>query len=144
MAVSCRWIDWLILQRLIRGFTALQLSVSPSLASKAVVAAHLIPRLDVGVSALGGVAAATIFLDLDTSASVTMTLNAAANAGVAVAPDATGAAAVTTSASASIDGCVNAGAALNVNAGADGSFFGLFDKSTQVNLFTKDFDVFQV
>ncbi|RDB30165.1 hypothetical protein Hypma_012365 [Hypsizygus marmoreus] len=122
------------------GNRPLKLSVSPSLASKAIVTAHLIPRLDIGVSALGGVAEATVFLDLDTSASVTMTLNAAANAGASVE---TSTGDVTSGASGGIDGCVKAGAALNVNAGAEGSFFGIFDKSTQVPLFGKEFEVFQ-
>ncbi|KAF8073317.1 hypothetical protein FPV67DRAFT_1409522 [Lyophyllum atratum] len=119
----------------------LKLSVSPSVASKAVIAAHLIPRLDVGVSALGGAAEATVFLDLDTSASVTMTLNAGASAGVAVESN-TGD--VTKSASASVDGCISANTALNVNAGAEGSFFGLFDSSIKVPLFGKDFELFKV
>ncbi|KAF5370996.1 hypothetical protein D9615_010020 [Tricholomella constricta] len=122
------------------GTAPLKLSVSPLIASKAVVAAHLIPRLDIGVSALGGSAEATVSLDLDTSATVTMNLNAAAAAGVAL-ESTTGAA--SNSASASVDGCVKANAALNVNAGADGSFFGLFDRSTKVPLFGKDFEVFQ-
>lgn len=94
-----------------------------------------------GVSALGGSAEATVFLDLDTSASVTMTLNAAANAGVAV-ESTTGD--VTTNAGASVDGCVGAAARLDVNAGAEGSFFGIFDKSTKVPLFGKEFPIFDV
>jgi len=48
------------------------------------------------------------------------------------------------SASASVDGCVDVGAELDVNAGADGSFFGLFDKTTQVNLLSKKFELFKV
>ncbi|KAG6907149.1 hypothetical protein DXG01_010326 [Tephrocybe rancida] len=120
---------------------ALKLSVSPSLASKAVVVAHVIPRLDVGVSALDGAAKATIFLDLDTSASITMTLNAAASASVGVE---TTNKAVTKGASASVDGCISASTAFNVNAGAKGSFFGIFDKGTKVLLFGKDSELFKV
>lgn len=114
--------------------------MSPSLASKAVITAHLIPRLDVGVSALGGIASATIFLDLDSSASVTLTMNAAASAALTAAPGA----GVTTSTSTSVDGCIGSGVAINVNAGVQGSFFSLFDQSTKVNLFTKDFEISKV
>ncbi|KAG6857113.1 hypothetical protein H0H87_009238 [Tephrocybe sp. NHM501043] len=123
------------------GKVPLKLSVSPSIASKAVVAAHVIPRLDVGVSALGGAADATIFLNLDTSASITMTLNAAASATVGVE---TTDKSVSKSANASVDGCISANTALNVNAGADASFFGIFDKGTTVPLFGKDFQLFKL
>jgi hypothetical protein len=36
------------------------------------------------------------------------------------------------------------GAGLAVTAGADGSFFGLFDDSATVTLFTKNFEIFNV
>ncbi|KAF4610324.1 hypothetical protein D9613_010280 [Agrocybe pediades] len=45
------------------------------------------------------------------------------------------------SASSSFGGCFEIDSALDVNAGADGSFFGLFDKNTKVNLFSKKFQV---
>ncbi|KAJ6546622.1 hypothetical protein B0H10DRAFT_2447526 [Mycena sp. CBHHK59/15] len=109
----------------------LSLSVSPSVASKGTVAAHVIPRLDLGVSGLAGLAQATVFLDLDASAQMDLSLNA----GVTVS---TGAA--TTS---NVNGCIDIGAGLDVNAGASASFFGLFDPSTKVNLFTKKFDLFK-
>ncbi|RDB30203.1 hypothetical protein Hypma_010439 [Hypsizygus marmoreus] len=108
----------------------LKVSVSPSLNSRATAEAHVIPRLDVGISAIGGAVKAAVYLDLDASASVVLTLNAAANTG-------------TGGTSASVDGCVDADAGLNVHAGADGSFFGLFDKSTAVTLFSKQFDIYQ-
>jgi hypothetical protein len=50
----------------------------------------------------------------------------------------------TTNTSASFGGCVDVSAGLDVNAGADASFFGLFDAQTKVNLFTKKFDLFKV
>ncbi|GLB45261.1 putative expressed protein [Lyophyllum shimeji] len=121
------------------GTAPLKLSVSPSVASKATVAAHLIPRIDVGVTALSGAAKATVFLALDTSASVTMTLNADASAGATV-QSTTGAASKSTSGS--VNGCVTANGALNVDAGADASFFGLFDPSTKVSLFSKNTELF--
>jgi hypothetical protein len=44
----------------------------------------------------------------------------------------------------SFGGCIEIGAGLDVNAGADASFFGLFDQGTKVNLFTKKFQIFKV
>ncbi|KAJ7763199.1 hypothetical protein DFH07DRAFT_813099 [Mycena maculata] len=41
--------------------------------------------------------------------------------------------------SASVNGCVNVGAGLAVSAGASADFFGLFDPSTSVSLFNKQF-----
>ncbi|KDR73200.1 hypothetical protein GALMADRAFT_212663 [Galerina marginata CBS 339.88] len=40
-------------------------------------------------------------------------------------------------------GCFTVDSALDVNAGADGSFFGLFDKNTKVDLFNKKFELFK-
>ncbi|KAG5638044.1 hypothetical protein H0H81_002164 [Sphagnurus paluster] len=121
------------------GNSPLKLAVSPSVKSNAAVSAHLTPRVELGVNALGGVAAANIFLNLDAAASVTMNLNAAANANVGV-ESTTGE--VTTGASASVDGCVKGAAALKVNAGADGNFFNIFNPSTKAELFSKDFEIF--
>ncbi|KAJ7171269.1 hypothetical protein C8R46DRAFT_866932, partial [Mycena filopes] len=109
------------------GDSPLSLSVDPSISAKAVLGAHVIPRIDLGVSGLGGIAQATVSLSLDAAATMTMTVDASAKAEVSTD------AAASTSAAAS--GCVDIGASLNVAAGADGSFFGLFDKSTSVSLF---------
>ncbi|KAJ7282823.1 hypothetical protein C8J57DRAFT_1296618 [Mycena rebaudengoi] len=40
-------------------------------------------------------------------------------------------------------GCFSVNAGLSVNAGAEGSFFGLFDDSTEVELFNKEFELFK-
>ncbi|KAJ7438099.1 hypothetical protein B0H11DRAFT_2105656 [Mycena galericulata] len=108
----------------------LSLSVTPSVASKGVVTAHVIPRLDLGVSGLGGLASSTVFLQLDASATMTLSLDANATADAST----TG-----SSASASVNGCVDVGAGLDVSAGASADFFGLFDPSTSVSLFNKQF-----
>ncbi|KAJ7143998.1 hypothetical protein C8R44DRAFT_141912 [Mycena epipterygia] len=50
-------------------------------------------------------------------------------------------ASVTTTADASFGGSFVISAGLDVSAGATGSFFGLFDKSTKVSLFQKDFEL---
>jgi hypothetical protein len=54
----------------------LALSVSPNVTATGSLAAHLIPQLNFGISALGGAASATIFLNLDSSATLDLTLNA--------------------------------------------------------------------
>ncbi|KAJ7246984.1 hypothetical protein C8J57DRAFT_1359761 [Mycena rebaudengoi] len=109
----------------------LSLSVTPSVASKGTVAAHVIPRIDLGISGLAGLASATVFLNLDASAQMNLNLNAAVTASTDAA---------TTK---SVDGCIDIGAGFDVNAGASASFFGLFDPSTQVNLFSKKFELFK-
>jgi hypothetical protein len=52
----------------------LSLSVSPSVTAKGSFSAHLIPEINFGISALGNVAKATVFLNLDSSATLGMTL----------------------------------------------------------------------
>ncbi|KAG5640821.1 hypothetical protein DXG03_006893 [Asterophora parasitica] len=119
---------------------ALKLSVTPNVASSAVVSAHLIPRVDLGLNALGGVAQATVSLDLDASASVNLKLNGAANANLEV-ESTTGD--VSSSAGASVDGCVKTTTAINVNGNADSSFFSIFDRAVKVPIFGKDFEAFE-
>ncbi|KAG7095281.1 hypothetical protein E1B28_006053 [Marasmius oreades] len=109
----------------------LKLSVSPSLASKAIVEGHLIPTLQLGITALGGTAKANVFLDLDANAAATLSLDAVA----AASTDGTQ--------STSVNGCIDVASGFDVNAGADASFFDLFDSNTKVNLFTKKFQLFK-
>ncbi|KAK7052598.1 hypothetical protein R3P38DRAFT_3172892 [Favolaschia claudopus] len=117
------------------GDSPLSLSVSPDVSSKAVLTGHVLPTLDLGINALGGKAQATISLILDAQASATLTLDASAEAGVSTTDGA--------AASGQVNGCIDVGAGLDVNAGATADFFGLFDKSTKINLFTKKFDLFK-
>ncbi|KAF9466288.1 hypothetical protein BDZ94DRAFT_1306284 [Collybia nuda] len=60
-----------------------------------------------------------------------------------VTTDGKGSAAPTKDINGSFGGCIEIGAGLDVNAGADADFFGLFDPSTKVNLFTKKFQIFK-
>uniref|UniRef100_A0A0W0EY55 DUF7223 domain-containing protein n=1 Tax=Moniliophthora roreri TaxID=221103 RepID=A0A0W0EY55_MONRR len=113
----------------------LKLSVTPSVASKAVVEGHIIPTLQLGVTALGGVAEAVVFVDFDASAAVTLSLEASASVSTNITTP--------VETQASVNGCLDVGTGIDVNAGADASFFGLFDKNTKVNLFTKKFDLFK-
>lgn len=180
---------------------ALQISASPNTTATGTVEAHLIPSVNLGISALGGIVQATIFLDLDASASVTLSGQGAANSSATVgrrdnqlagmvrrgqnlpgryfwtAPadttskrtddasdatardssvtvysratsnsTATNATSVPVSAGANgtFSGCFEIDGGLDVNAGATGSFFGIFNKSTQVELFSKKFQIFKV
>lgn len=177
-------------------FLALKLSTSPDVNATGTLEAHLIPSLNVGLSALGGAVDATVFLNLDASATMKLGLEAKAVGVVAVDPKASAAAvgaepavrresmrftnrgypiyikrtelpnvegitptdaiaaipattspesrAVSTDGSATFGGCVELDTGLDVNAGANGDFFGLFDTGTSVKLFSKKFELFKV
>lgn len=84
--------------------------------------AHLIPQIDVGISVLGDIASASVFMDLDASADFT----------------------ASTTSTASPQPCVTASADINVGVGAQDSFFGLFNASVVKSLFDKRFPLFQV
>ncbi|KAF7303590.1 hypothetical protein MIND_00588300 [Mycena indigotica] len=118
----------------------LNFSVAPNVSSKAKLEAHIIPSLDFGITAINGLASANIFLDVDTSSTMTLSLDGSANvegggttkSGIDI-----------TSKQAQLDGCVDIGAGLAIDAGADGQFFDIFDFAPKVNLFTKNFDFFK-
>ncbi|KAJ7049559.1 hypothetical protein C8F01DRAFT_1238484 [Mycena amicta] len=122
------------------GNTPLTLNAVPSVQSTGIVTATLTPKLSFGISALGGKGEAEIFfavpasaqltLNLDASAGVEKTINSGADDGTTVTPP-------------SFGGCVNVAADLNVNVGADGSFFGLFNKVASKSLFSKNFQIFR-
>ncbi|KAF7296604.1 hypothetical protein HMN09_01068000 [Mycena chlorophos] len=114
------------------GDSPLSLGVAPDVSANAGINAHLIPEIDLGVSGLGGLAAATIDLKLDASASMGANVSASAGATASTGGSST---------SASASGCVTAGAELNVSAGASANFFDLFDPSTSVSLFDKKFSL---
>ncbi|TDL21133.1 hypothetical protein BD410DRAFT_750102 [Rickenella mellea] len=115
--------------------TPLKLAVTPNLSSKGDVQVHLIPTVDLGVSALGNIVSATIFLNVDANAGLNLNLDAAANAKVATNG--------TKSAGASVNGCVDITGGVAANAGAQGSFFDLFNDQTVVPIFSQNFDIFQ-
>ena len=182
-----------LFNRLLLAFLALKLSASPGVNATGSLEAHLIPSLNIGLSALGGVVDAKVFLNLDASATLTFGLEAEALGVVVVNPKATAAAAdgevavrrdsmrfakrrypkhnkllnvesvtltstaaavtatpsaesgeVSVSGSAKFGGCVELDTGLDVNAGANADFFGLFNKGTSVNLFSKKFELFKV
>jgi len=97
-------------------------SGNPDVGATLEITGHLIPQLELGLTALGGLASANVFVNLD------------ASAGVAVA----------TSTASDAQTCVNANTTLNVGIGAEGSFFGLFDPSVSKSLFNTTFPLLQV
>ncbi|KAH8997662.1 hypothetical protein EDB86DRAFT_3076463 [Lactarius hatsudake] len=96
------------------------------------VTGHLIPQIDIGLSALGGIASTTVFLNLDASASLTVSSDADGSRGDKTVAPAGGARA-----------CVDANTELAVNVGAQASFFDLFNASTGTTLFDKSFPLLQ-
>ncbi|KNZ76532.1 hypothetical protein J132_09954 [Termitomyces sp. J132] len=130
--------------------TPLKLSVSPSVKATGNVQAHLIPSLNLSVSAhkFG----TGIFLNLDAFAEMDLSLEVSGES--TVEPTAAVTSSVASSANssttvfledsgASLGGCFNVTVGLDVNAGADADFFGLFDENTQVSLFNKTFELFE-
>ena len=104
--------------------TAVTVSASPNItdASASVsVTGHLIPQIDIGLSAFGGIVSSSVFLNLDAS----MDLSVTADNGDAQA-------------------CVDASTELAVNIGAQAAFFDLFNASTSDTLFDKNFPLLQV
>ena len=93
------------------------------------VTGHLIPQIDIGLSALGGLVSTTVFLNLDASANLNLSSNADAYGG---------------NTQGDLQACVDASTGLAVNVGAQASFFDLFDAFTGANLFNKNFPLLQV
>ncbi|KAJ7595412.1 hypothetical protein C8J56DRAFT_775131 [Mycena floridula] len=109
--------------------TPLKIAATPSLAVRGVVEAHLLPTLNMGLSAFDGIAQANVFLELDASASLTLTLDASTTPNIT---------------SQNINGCAEINCALEVNAGADASLFDLFSKDTSINLARIGFELVKV
>jgi len=92
------------------------------------VTGHLIPQVDIGLSAFGGIASSTVFLNLDAS----IGLNVSANEDGCGGND-----------TAAAQACVDADTELAVNIGAQAAFFDLFSASTGKTLFDKSFPLLQ-
>ncbi|KAI8969672.1 hypothetical protein BD414DRAFT_428107 [Trametes punicea] len=116
------------------GDSNVKLSVSPNVTSHGQIAAHLIPTLAFGISALGGKTQSTISLNLDADAALDLSLTAAAEASTSTSGNDAGT---------DFGGCVDITSGLNVNAGANADFFTIFKKDTSVSLFQKTFDLFK-
>ncbi|KAJ7149272.1 hypothetical protein C8R43DRAFT_888085 [Mycena crocata] len=154
------------------GDTPLKLSADTKASAVGSVEAHVVPSLNLGISALS-VVEASVFLNLDASAKMTLEVDAAAvpllyrrasetrMTTSSCSPSAirktrtsptsglprsisSRQAAVATAAKASVGGSFVISAGLDVNAGATGTFFGLFDATTKVSLFQKTFNLLTV
>ena len=113
-------------------FSAVSVSAGPNItdASASVsVTGHLIPQVDIGLSAFGGIASSTVFLNLDAS----IGLNVSANEDSWDGNDTGG-----------VQACVDADTELAVNIGAQAAFFDLFSASTGKTIFDKTFPILQV
>jgi hypothetical protein len=117
---------------------AVSVAATPNAAVSSTAEVHLIPTVLFGVNAFNGAAKANINLALDSSANLKLSLKAGA-----VVSGSTGTT-DSSSASAKFKGCTNVNAGLLVTANADAKLFEVFDKSTSVKMFQKDFDVFEV
>ncbi|KAH9991034.1 hypothetical protein BJV77DRAFT_560799 [Russula vinacea] len=106
------------------GTSHVTVSASPDIGATFDVAGHLIPQVDIGLSALGLVST-NVFLKLDASADFTVSTNVGASAG------------------ANPQSCVSASTDINVGVGAEGSFFGIFHASESKSLFDKEFPIIQ-
>ena len=93
------------------------------------VTGHLIPQVDIGLSAFGGIASSTVFLNLDAS----IGLNVSANEDSWDGNNTGG-----------VQACVDADTELAVNIGAQAGFFDLFSASTGKTIFDKTFPILQV
>jgi hypothetical protein len=105
---------------------ALTLNAAPDVKATGKITAHLIPSLDLGISALGGKAEAQVSLALDTNAALTLSLEGSASASLTKNIPIAGKDSVTKASvkPPTFGGCVGVDANINVNVGADASFFG--------------------
>jgi len=97
-------------------------SGNPDVGATFTATGHLIPQLEVGLSALGGVASTSVFVNLDASADFSVATSTASDA----------------------QACANANTTLDVGVGAQGSFFNVFDASVRKSLFKANFPLLQV
>lgn len=120
----------------------LQLSANPSITATGNIQAHLIPtvssflilcrscpcspifQISFGINALDGLADVNVDLNVDASAQMSLSLSKSLNTAFA--------------------GCADISTGLSVNAVAGGDFFGLFNKSTKVSLYSHTWDLWKV
>ena len=82
----------------------------------------LVPQVSVGLSALGGIVSASVFLNFEAALDLDGSISSTTNP----------------------QPCLSGGADINVEVGAQGSFFGLFNPTAGISLFNKNFPLFQV
>ena len=97
------------------------ISANPDTCAPFDATGHLIPEVEIGLSALGGMVSTSVFLNLDASADFSLY-----------------------NATTGTQQCVSASTNLNASVGAKGSFFNIFNASEGASLFDKEFPLFQV
>ncbi|KAH7092710.1 hypothetical protein BKA62DRAFT_776055 [Auriculariales sp. MPI-PUGE-AT-0066] len=114
-------------------------SLDPTVSAHGTVNAGLIPRIDLGISILSGLAQATVYLDV--AATAVLDLNIEGHATVDAPINAsTGQTDVTTSTGAS--GCAKLNGGIDISVGAKGSIKPIFDKEVNYSIFNKELEVF--
>ena len=98
----------------------MSLDVNPTASITGKLTAHVIPQISFGINVADGASQTGINLALDASA----TLDASVNASITTGLDSSGLNVVTDNV---WDGCVAIDTGLDVSAGADASFFGLYN-----------------
>ena len=104
--------------------TGVTVSASPDITDSGAsvsVTGHLVPQIDISLSAFGGIVSSSVFLNLDASMDLSVTAD-----------------------SSDAQACVDASAELAVNVGAEAAFFNVFNASTNDTLFDKNFPLLQV
>ncbi|KAI0056898.1 hypothetical protein BV25DRAFT_1920637 [Artomyces pyxidatus] len=123
-----------------QGDSQLDISASPTLAADALVEGHIIPQIGIQVTALGGIASAMVFLQLDAYAEVKLTSNATQPQGIP-GQDSSGYIPPPPSEWAT-EGCLDISTTLDVGAGVKGSFFNLLNEQQVISLWSRTYDLF--
>ncbi|KAL4259382.1 hypothetical protein AB1N83_008474 [Pleurotus pulmonarius] len=146
--------------------TPLKLFADPNISAKGSIGVHIIPKIEFGISALKGLAKATVNLEVDADASVNLNLDANAHVGYEVisgrsTTDASGAIELPAThstpesapgtpndvarrdPSASVHGCVKFDAGIDAGAAVSGKFFGLFDDGARLEIYKTRFDIYE-
>jgi hypothetical protein len=92
-----------------------------------------------------GVADARVYIDVDASARAVADVSVSGNGGITIP--------IGKKETNSIEerqftytygGCIDVDAGIDINFGADAKFFGIFDKSKVIDLYTKNWDIYNV
>ncbi|KZW02299.1 hypothetical protein EXIGLDRAFT_484603 [Exidia glandulosa HHB12029] len=112
--------------------TPFVLSVDPSVTANGLITANVIPRVEVGIKVLSGLAEASVYLDLAASATLDLSIDASATAHTRRDAGASGTA----------SGCAKLDGGIDIYAGAKGVIKPIFDKDIKFDIFQKDLNVF--
>ncbi|KZW02304.1 hypothetical protein EXIGLDRAFT_760137 [Exidia glandulosa HHB12029] len=112
--------------------TPFVLSVDPSVTATGLITAHVIPRVEVGVKVLSGLAQASVYIDLDASATLDLSIEASATANTRRDGEASGQA----------NGCAKLDGGIDINAGAKGAIKPIFDKDITFDIFQTNLNIF--